>query len=106
MHDRPFNGAADRSRRNPGEAVNERIEPRSPSVANAHAERAYRVALGHLQVTVRANSRQHAVELAARELCQELPRLWDVIRATPDDQFQVAPLNDPGPFPKSPAAEK
>ncbi|MBX3412851.1 MAG: hypothetical protein KF708_09200 [Pirellulales bacterium] len=49
----------------------------------------YRVRVGHAEVTVRSQSQEEAIRLARRQLCAELPRLWDVIHRLEDAQFRV-----------------
>lgn len=50
----------------------------------------YRVRLGHAEVQVEGHSPHEAIQLARRRLCQELPRLWDVIQTAEESRFQVA----------------
>lgn len=52
--------------------------------------RFYRVRLGHAEVRVQGESAQDAVRHARRQLCRDLPRLWDVIQSLDDNRFQVA----------------
>jgi len=52
---------------------------------------AYRVRVGHAEVTVRSPSPEEAIRLARRQLCAEMPRLWDVISRMEDRQFRVDP---------------
>jgi hypothetical protein len=50
----------------------------------------YRVRLGHAEVRVEGHSPHEAIQLARRQLCRELPRLWDVIQRLEDNRFHVA----------------
>jgi hypothetical protein len=52
----------------------------------------FEVRLGHTSVTVECNSAAEAVRLARRLLCQEMPRLWDVIQTLDGSRFQVQQL--------------
>ena len=49
----------------------------------------YRVRVGHHEFRVKARDASEAVELARRLLARELPRLYDIIRALTESQFQV-----------------
>ena len=49
----------------------------------------YQVSVGHWEIRVQAYSVEEAIELARRHLSQELPRLYDVIRAMTATRFQV-----------------
>ena len=51
----------------------------------------FRVKIGHHSVVVAGASAQDAIEQARRQLCDDMPRLWDVIRSLDDDRFDVAP---------------
>ena len=52
-------------------------------------DQAFRVKLGHAEVVVTATSRTAAIVVARRELCCQLPRLWDVINNAADQRFEV-----------------
>lgn len=54
---------------------------------------AYRVRVGHAEVTVRSQTQEEAIRLARKQLCAELPRLWDVIHRLDDAQFHVDPAH-------------
>ena len=49
----------------------------------------FRVRVGHLEIQVRAHDAEDAIAVARRDLGQELPRLYDVIRALTAAKFQV-----------------
>ncbi len=51
--------------------------------------RRFRVQVGHNSVEVESRSEQEAIEVARRRLCEELPRLWDVIQNMEPSRFQV-----------------
>ncbi len=51
----------------------------------------FRVKVGHTAVTVPGTTPQEAVRQARKQLCMEMPRMWDVIQAMSDDRFSVAP---------------
>lgn len=51
----------------------------------------YRVQLGHLCVSVQSDSPAEAIAHARRQLCHELPRMWDAIQLRPDADFTVVP---------------
>jgi hypothetical protein len=53
----------------------------------------YRVRLGHYQVRVSGRDPHEAVQAARRQLCEELPRMWDVIHQTHDDRFVIDELD-------------
>jgi len=59
------------------------------AIPMAGAERRYEVRLGHLAVQVRALDGSQALVEARRRFCQEMPRLWDLIRSAGDDRFQI-----------------
>ena len=47
------------------------------------------VHVGHAHVRVRANDVGEAIRVARRQLCEDLPRMWDVISQLPDERFKV-----------------
>lgn len=49
----------------------------------------YRVRVGFAQVEVKARDVQQAVTIARQKLSQELPRLYDVIRALAPAKFEI-----------------
>ena len=51
----------------------------------------YRVRLGHNEVTVCGNSREDALVKAKDRLCQDMPRLWDVIDKLDASRFVIVP---------------
>jgi hypothetical protein len=55
----------------------------------APATQLFRVTLGSVSVLVQAGDKQQAVHTARHALCQDLPRLWDVIHAVEEDRFRV-----------------
>jgi len=52
----------------------------------------YRVSLGHASVDVAGQNKEEAIANARRRLCQELPRLWDVISRTDAEKFEVTDI--------------
>jgi hypothetical protein len=52
----------------------------------------YEVFVGHTRVHVEGQSVRDAIWQARQRLCQEMPRLWDVIQALEADQFRVRPI--------------
>jgi len=57
----------------------------------------YRVRVGHAEVTVRSHSQAEAIQMARRQLCSDMPRLWDVIHRMDDRQFLVDPAHEIAP---------
>ncbi|MCO6454599.1 MAG: hypothetical protein J5I93_04790 [Pirellulaceae bacterium] len=55
----------------------------------AHATHTYLVRVGHAEVRVEGQSEQDALRRARRQLCEEMPRLWDVIQSLDDSRFQI-----------------
>ena len=53
----------------------------------------YEVIVGHASVRVSGASHDEAVEEARRQLCLQMPRMWDVIQALAVDRFTVNKLN-------------
>ena len=49
------------------------------------------VRVGHARVRVRGSNVADAIRQARRQLALELPRMWDVIHALDESQFEVAP---------------
>jgi hypothetical protein len=49
----------------------------------------YRVQVGHTATTVQGRSREEAIREARRKLCQEMPRMWDMIHKLEDSRFEV-----------------
>ena len=58
-----------------------------------HRLRKFSVTVGHASVTVEGMTHDEAIERARRQLCLELPRMWDVIQSMDDSRFLVAVLN-------------
>jgi hypothetical protein len=52
----------------------------------------FRVTVGHVSVLVQAGSPTEAVGNARRQMCAEMPRLWDVIAQLEEDRFRVERL--------------
>jgi len=48
------------------------------------------VRVGHTTVTVESHSPEEAIRQARQVLCQQLPRLWDVIQELDESRFEVA----------------
>lgn len=53
---------------------------------------AYEVTVGHHRLRVEAPDPEEAIAEARVKLCDELPRLWDVIRHLDRQRFEVRPL--------------
>jgi hypothetical protein len=53
------------------------------------APRCFEVQLGFARVTVESNDPRDAIRAARRRLCQELPRMWDVIQRLEESRFAV-----------------
>ena len=49
----------------------------------------YQVRVGHSKITVRGTNHTEAIQEARRQLCLEMPRMWDVIQALDDTRFLV-----------------
>lgn len=49
----------------------------------------YDVRVGHFAVRVQGATPQEAILAARRQLCVDLPRLWDVIQAMEPSRFSV-----------------
>jgi hypothetical protein len=52
----------------------------------------FSVQVGHTTVNVKGGSREEALQEARRQLCQDMPRMFDVIQLLDDSRFQVVPL--------------
>ena len=61
--------------------------------------RAYRVKVGHAEVTVYARSRTEAIQRGRMQLSIEIPRMWDVIQNIDDSKFRVDPAHELVPDP-------
>jgi hypothetical protein len=59
----------------------------------------YRVRVGHYEVCVQAGDVQEAMAVGRRKLGQELPRLYDIIRALKPARFQVDYVVVPNSYP-------
>ena len=49
----------------------------------------YQVTVGHRTLRVESASAIDAIQAARRQLCADLPRLWDVIQSLDDARFHV-----------------
>jgi hypothetical protein len=49
----------------------------------------YHVQVGHWRVQVPGRDQADAIEQARKRLCDDMPRLWDVISSLASDRFQV-----------------
>jgi len=56
------------------------------------ADLKYEVIVGLARVHVTGASRIEAVEEARRRLCQDMPRMWDVIQSLDVQRFEVKEL--------------
>ena len=54
-----------------------------------HNGNRYSVQVGFASVTVEGQTHSDAIQAARRQLCLEMPRMWDVIQNLEDDRFQV-----------------
>lgn len=52
----------------------------------------FAVRVGMRQVEIQCSSREEAIESARQQLCNELPRLWDVISSMEVHKFEVRKL--------------
>jgi hypothetical protein len=52
----------------------------------------YHVQIGFTTVTVKGQTREDALKEARRQLCLDMPRMWDVIQKLDDSRFVVAAL--------------
>ena len=59
----------------------------------------YRVSVGHFTVTVEGRTKEEAITAARRQLCRELPRMWDVIQSLETSRFEVASNTEQKPSP-------
>jgi len=53
----------------------------------------YRVIVGHISIDVSATNNKQALQQARRQMCNEMPRLWDVIATLDDSRFVVQELS-------------
>ncbi len=56
-------------------------------------DQTYEVIVGHARVRVSGASRAEAVEVARRQLCADMPRMWDVIQSLDLQRFTVREIN-------------
>lgn len=52
-------------------------------------DRLFEVRLGYTVVRVRGDDAGQARQEARRQLCRQMPRLWDLIRLAEDHRFEV-----------------
>ena len=57
------------------------------------SNRQFRVSVGFASVTVECPSREDVIQIARRRLCDDMPRLWDVIRQLDESRFQIVPIS-------------
>ena len=57
--------------------------------------RRYLIELGHARVHVESSSPKEAIREARRQLCADMPRLWDVIQGMDESRFRVAESSSP-----------
>ena len=62
------------------------------TAANTARQSSYLVEVGHYSVEVQSVSAADAIREARKQLCQQMPRLWDVIQSLRDDKFHVCPM--------------
>ena len=53
----------------------------------------FSVRVGMREVEIQCTTREEAIERARRQLCNELPRLWDVITSMEVHKFEVHKLD-------------
>ena len=51
--------------------------------------RQYQVRMGHTKITVQGDSPEETVRHARRQLCLDIPRMWDVIQTIEEGRFVV-----------------
>lgn len=49
----------------------------------------YTVQIGHAVVAVKGRCKEEALAIAKRELCTQMPRMWDVITTAEIDRFEI-----------------
>lgn len=49
----------------------------------------YTVQIGHAVVSVKGRCKEEALNLARRELCLQMPRLFDVITTADQERFEI-----------------
>ncbi len=52
-------------------------------------KRTFHVRVGHTTVTVKGHSRENAIGQARQQLCQDMPRMWDIIQSLGHHRFDV-----------------
>lgn len=52
-------------------------------------QKTYLVRVGHAEVEVRAENEMAAIEAGRRQLCSELPRMWDIISRLDKSRFEI-----------------
>ncbi len=58
--------------------------------------RCYQVSVGHASVTVHGRDSREAVEAARTRLCDDMPRMWDVIRTLDPGRFKITEIRSSG----------
>jgi hypothetical protein len=55
------------------------------------SHKTFHVQVGHARVTVRCETREQALQMARRQLGNELPRLYDIIHQLDPARFRIEP---------------
>jgi hypothetical protein len=58
----------------------------------AIGQQMFRITVGHISLMVQAGSEIEAISSARRQLCADMPRLWDVIEDLGEERFCVERL--------------
>jgi len=58
----------------------------------AIGQQLFRITVGHVSLLVQAASEIEAISSARKQLCADMPRLWDVIEVLEEDRFRVERL--------------
>lgn len=58
------------------------------------SEGSYEVRVGFTRVRVSGSTREEAIANARRQLCLEMPRMWDLISSMSEQRFDVESIDD------------
>ena len=53
----------------------------------------YSIRVGFRKMEVRGSTREEAIQRAREQLCQDMPRMWDVIQALEVSKFEIQELD-------------
>ena len=56
---------------------------------NDHPKAKYSVKIGHAAVSVEGITHEDAIQQARKQLCLDMPRMWDVIQSMDKSRFRV-----------------